>query len=219
MSANVEIVLQLILHEIADDDFLEEDADEISWNLINNKNKRNTVKEYWEKVVPTYTDEEFKESFRIQRQLFNYLVQLFIEHPIYTSLSRKSMRADKHIGIFVWYVAHEGASFRTVKDRFDIAQGSVHEVLVRVAFFISNMSEHVINWPSKAEKQATADYFLNAIGFPNVMGCLDGTHFVFDPPAGKVYDYYNRKKQTSIQGQAICDHRKKNIDFFCWISG
>lgn len=52
-----------------------------------------------------------------------------------------------------------------------------------------------------------------------VVGAVDGTHIVIDPPKDGKDDYIDRKGQTSICLQGICDENRKFIDIFVGYPG
>lgn len=54
--------------------------------------------------------------------------------------------------------------------------------------------------------------------FPNVIGCVDGTHISIPGPAHD-NSYYNRKGFHSIVLQGVCDGRQKFLDIFAGYPG
>lgn len=56
---------------------------------------------------------------------------------------------------------------------------------------------------------------LQISGFPDVLGCIDGTYISIRTPAHKVKStYINRHDTSSITLQAICDNNKMFLDVF-----
>ena len=47
-----------------------------------------------------------------------------------------------------------------------------------------------------------------------ILGCIDGTHVVIDPPTHRKDDYIDRKGNVSLNVQAVCNEQKKFIDIF-----
>ncbi len=65
-----------------------------------------------------------------------------------------------------------------------------------------------MRFPNASEAEQIVDYFLLYWGFPQVVGCLDGTHIKIDRPDGpNATAYYNRKGFYSIVMQAVVDHK------------
>ena len=64
--------------------------------------------------------------------------------------------------------------------------------------FLSEKSADIIVWPTVEERRFIAEEF-DGIGFPGVIGCIDGTHIKIDTPSEDPESYLNRKKYHSIQ--------------------
>ena len=215
-------VLAALLIELTEEDCLDtlEDDVEIVKMMLNLKNKRNSIQDYYEQTVQSYTDEEFKCSFRISRNVFECLEEKFKNCSIFTSLDiSKTTSAGKHLAVFLWMAGHEACSYRDLSDRFNLSLSTIHEIIVRCTLFLSNLSEEIIRWPSEEEMKVSAEVFKKKSSIPNICGFIDGTHIRFDPPAEKLAEYLNRKKFSSIQVQAICDHKLKFIDMFTGYPG
>lgn len=57
-------------------------------------------------------------------------------------------------------------------------------------------------------------------GFPNVIGCIDGSYINIRTPTHKIKSTYtNRHDLTSVTLQAICDHKNRFLDVFTGIPG
>ncbi|XP_044765286.1 putative nuclease HARBI1 isoform X2 [Coccinella septempunctata] len=80
------------------------------------------------------------------------------------------------------------------------------------------MSGNVIVWPSATEFRSISEEFAD-MGFPNAIGCIDGTHIRIYAPLDDAVSYLNRKKYYSIQVQAVCDNTKKIRDVFIGYPG
>ena len=46
-----------------------------------------------------------------------------------------------------------------------------------------------------------------------ILGCIDGTHVVIDPPTHRKHDYIDRKGNVSFNLQAVCNEQKKLLLF------
>lgn len=101
--------LDLLISSSSDDEVVE-------------KQKRNCVKEYFESVVPTYTDAEFIRHFRISRSLFNKLSgEMEISDDFKKLDASQLIEPGKHLAVFLWFAAHEACAFRDIADRFDLS--------------------------------------------------------------------------------------------------
>ncbi|XP_050301055.1 putative nuclease HARBI1 [Anthonomus grandis grandis] len=175
---------------------------------------------YAESIMPMYTEQEFLEHFKVPRLVVIELARDFQESEYYPKKDTGFLRigAEKSICIFIWYASHEAASFRDVSDRFNIAISTLHVLIHNVTYFLSNKSKEVICWPTENEKVVIEQQFLE-MGFPGVLGAMDGSHVRIDQPKNDPESYLNRKKFYSIQFQVVCDSSRKIRDVFIGFPG
>ncbi|KAI4467730.1 hypothetical protein MML48_2g00014070 [Holotrichia oblita] len=161
---------------------------------------------YCTDTIPQYTDEVFFEHFRVTRPVVEDLCEGFSQSEYFHSQSGRygKITAKEHILIFLWFAGHQTASFRDVADRFDIALSALFKVIRRVTYYLSNMSRHIIQWPSVAEQVIIEQQFANN-DFPGVIGAIDGTHIKIDQPKNDPESYFNRKQYYSIQLRKVDD--------------
>ncbi|KAJ8937242.1 hypothetical protein NQ314_011997 [Rhamnusium bicolor] len=87
---------------------------------------------YVENTVALYSEQEFISHFRVSRNVYNDLVENFRNSDYF---SEEGNGPDSNIGaahsvlIFLWFAAHQTASFRDVADRFDITISSLVQVV------------------------------------------------------------------------------------------
>jgi len=93
----------------------------------------------------------------------------------------------------MWFVGHQNASFRDAADRFNITLSSLHRIIERLTYFLSNYSPLIM---SKNENQKKA---FRENGFPMAKGAIDGCHIEIDKPDKDPDSYINRKGYYSIQ--------------------
>ncbi|XP_017471897.1 PREDICTED: putative nuclease HARBI1 isoform X1 [Rhagoletis zephyria] len=77
----------------------------------------------------------------------------------------------------------------------------------------------VIEWLDEGKKREAANFFHNKCGFSKAIGCIDGTHITIDPPAQNKDEYIDRKGNTTLCMQAICNEKKKFIHIFVGFPG
>ncbi|XP_050505707.1 putative nuclease HARBI1 [Diabrotica virgifera virgifera] len=175
---------------------------------------------YLEHTVTQYSQEEFFEHFRLSRGTVDGLVERFEASQYYNSQEGQhaTISALHQVLIYLWYIGHQTCSFRDVGDRFNITISSVHRIIHRMTYFLSNLSPDVIKWPNQNEKTISEQHF-RANGFPDVIGAIDGSHIKIDKPENDPESYINRKGFYSIQMQLVCDHRRKITDIFIGYPG
>ncbi|XP_067645037.1 putative nuclease HARBI1 [Eurosta solidaginis] len=185
------------------------------------------VKGFIERVVHFYTDLEkaypliiflyFKNNFRISRGSAEYLVETYSSSRFYTDRSyqggRPQSTAEAHMLSFLCFSANK-TTFREVANRFDVSLSNLHSTFNKVfSFLVEDVAPETIKFPmEEEEKEAIAREFEKIVGFPNVLGCIDGTYITARKPKGKIRSTYtNRHDSVSITLQGICD---ANLHFF-----
>ncbi|CAG2202153.1 HARBI1 [Mytilus edulis] len=85
-------------------------------------------------------------------------------------------------------------------------KSTVSRVIDRVTDSLVAMKDDFISWPDNQRKNVIRAGFYEKAGFPNVVGCIDGTHIRITGPSIDEPAFVNRKGFHSINVQAICDH-------------
>ncbi|KAJ8911516.1 hypothetical protein NQ315_012488 [Exocentrus adspersus] len=197
--------------DISDSETSEEDEQLIIMQEMKNQN-------YLEEVVPEYSNEVFFEHFRLSREVVNTIAERYEDTPELHSDSGPygDIGALNQVLIYLWYIGHQTASFRDVGDRFNVTISTVHRIIRRLIYFLSNLSSEIILWPNDDGKRISEEHFSQK-GFPNVIGAIDGCHIKIDKPQNDPDSYINRKGYYSIQ--RVCDHRRKILDVFIGYPG
>lgn len=155
---------------------------------------------YFEEIVPQLNDEYYLQHFRVNRGVTQQLADQFevSEYFHHHQGDSEKITPLKFITVFLWFAGNEAASFRDVADRFNISKSSLHKIVRRVTYFLSNLSPEIITWPTAVE-QIEIERAFREKGFPGVVGVIDGTHIKIDRPAEDPDSYLNRKHFHSIQ--------------------
>nr|XP_037271281.1 putative nuclease HARBI1 [Rhipicephalus microplus]XP_037284460.1 putative nuclease HARBI1 [Rhipicephalus microplus]XP_037287810.1 putative nuclease HARBI1 [Rhipicephalus microplus]XP_037289140.1 putative nuclease HARBI1 [Rhipicephalus microplus] len=176
--------------------------------------RRPKVEAYVTKTVASYSDEEFKRNFRVTRPVVDFLAAEFAKSPHcpqnsdHGGLPAKS--AEEHILSFLWYAANK-ACIRDVAGRFEVAESTHHRMMGRVTAFLLDIAPNVIKFPSDLQKLAVD--FEKLSGFPDTIGCVDGSYMPIRCPARKVRSVYiNRHHYLSLTLQGVCDNKKRFLD-------
>ncbi|KAI4459348.1 hypothetical protein MML48_6g00017277 [Holotrichia oblita] len=148
---------------------------------------------FFEEIVPQLTDHHYFEHFCVSREVSQRLSEQFEASEYFHHQEGDSQKVslEKIISIFLWYAGNEAASFRDVSDRFHISKSTLHKIIRRVTYFLSNMFPHIIVWPNVEEK-ITIERAFRQRGFPDVVGVIDGTHIKTDKPTEDPDSYLNR---------------------------
>lgn len=113
-----------------DDESLDDsDVEKESAKLIKVHDRRQMLqtrtKCYVEKVIPGYSQAEFKSHFRIERSCYELLLKAII--PQLSNLKedgRPTINPEKQLLAVIWLLATPD-SYRSVADRFDMAKSSL----------------------------------------------------------------------------------------------
>lgn len=105
-------LLSQLVDSDSDSDFFNEIDSESDQSDFEPKVKRQCIKNYFEEVVPRYSDKEFKTHFRISKVLFDKIACELQTHPE-TSTNPKTVCTSKQLAVY------EACSFRDIGDRFE----------------------------------------------------------------------------------------------------
>ena len=84
---------------------------------------------------------------------------------------------------------------------------------VAVNAIINNLRKRYIVLPStRADLEKAAGNFDKKIGFPHVIGCVDGTHIPIIQPKANAHDYFCYKMKYSLNCHTVCDQKGQFID-------
>ena len=93
----------------------------------------------------------------------------------------------------VWLLANKKC-YRSVADRFGMGKGMLHFMVSLVAHALCSKAPDVIRWPEQdQERRALALQWQEKVGFPRVVGAIDGTHIPIPGP-----------NATGQKGSLIC---------------
>lgn len=167
----VSVAVEFIIDDEFDDEFENSSSsdEDLTFSLM--KENRHCIVNYFESIIPTYTDHEFKTHFRIDRILFEDLCNQLQNSPIYTKLRGHNLVSPaKHLAIFLWFAGHEACSYRDLADRFNLSLWTIHYIIYRVTMFLSSKAKSIIKWPSIHKMKNTSDYYLREKKFPGIIG-------------------------------------------------
>ncbi|KAL0811807.1 hypothetical protein ABMA28_009235 [Loxostege sticticalis] len=144
-------------------------------------------------------DGEFINNYRLSWPLFQQLVD-----------ELAPFMPQRHHG-WHWHFYAGGSYQRRVGKDFNLGlcQTAVHKCVAEVTDALNNPAilRHIAFPSNREERMAvmrTLSRFLDAFGFPGVVGCIDGTHIAIIRPHDYEEAYFNRKHYHSLN--AIHDH-------------
>ena len=123
-----------------------------------------------------------------------------------------AVSAEMQVLITLRYLA-SGSFLQVIGDTFlGFDKSTVSRVVRRVTQALSAKVGDFVKFPStRAERDEIKQGLFRVGGFPCAIGCIDGTHVRITAPHENEPDFVNRKGYHSINVQAICNHRGKQI--------
>ena len=170
---------------------------------------------YVEKVVPLYSDEDFRQHFRLYRSTVEYLVNILPRHDT-GKPSLELVNREKVILLSLWTLGNR-ESFRGIADRFGLGKSHAYRVFMNFCEDMNTLRSDFIVWPRGGELEEVKKKFTELRGwksFPNVVGCVDGTLIKVTVPNRVKQEYYCRKQFTAVVMQGLCDSELMFRDVF-----
>ena len=152
--------------------------------------------------------EEWKRNLRMSKEYFQNLVELIWPHVKERSsqVRQDVINVEKRVAVTLYYLKDQG-SMKLTANSFGIACCTVGQIMQEICGILTNkLGPDLIKFPTeKDEVLKASSQFLEKIGFPQVIGCVDGTHIPIKQPTEKEHDYFSYKMTYSINCQAICN--------------
>ena len=149
--------------------------------------------------------------------LDDFLESLSLMEPFFRERS-DAVRKDrlshgKRVAPTLYYLKDQG-SYLMTWNVFGCSKATISLCVIEVCNIITNYHGPMfIKYPvTQGEVQSVIDGFLQKFGFPQVIGCIDGTHIPIQQLNKNVHNYFSYKMKYTINCQAICNHNRKFIN-------
>ena len=165
--------------------------------------------QYWyNNILPSYDDIRFKKIMRMFPENFKALVNLLSTHPIFQSNNVKQQApVELQLAVFLRKLGSKDNVF-SICSRYGIAEGTVLLYCKRIMKAIILHKAEYIKWPTGQDREFVNDGFEAIGGIEDIIGAIDGTHFILqNAPQKEKYLYFTRKKRYALHCQGIVDHR------------
>ncbi|XP_041349233.1 putative nuclease HARBI1 [Gigantopelta aegis] len=86
-----------------------------------------------------------------------------------------------------------------------VDQSTVSRTVTRVTDVLLRQVPNHVRLPNGKKQDAIKTKFYDMSGFPNVVGCIDGTQVQIQAPTQNEHEFVNRKGYHSINVQLMCD--------------
>ncbi|CAG2238736.1 HARBI1 [Mytilus edulis] len=152
-----------------------------------------------------FSDEELRQRYRFGRETIGYLSDLMRGDLERGTNKETALSVEQQVMIALRFYG-SGSHLQVVGDTMGFDKSTVSRVIDRVTDSLVAMKDDFISWPDNQRKNVIRAGFYEKAGFPNVVGCIDGTHIRITGPSIDEPAFVNRKGFHSINVQAICDH-------------
>lgn len=165
-----------------------------------------THNDYYERVISSWSDEQFLQGFRMSRTTFEYLSrEIYAVMTKKTTHLRECIPAEKRIAIAL-HVLVSSAGYRDVAEKFGIGKSTTQKITHQFCNAICNRFGDEIAFPTTEEElKAASDLFVKEWQFPQCIGALCGSHIAIVPPRDDHEDYFNDRGSHSIVLLATVD--------------
>jgi hypothetical protein len=162
--------------------------------------------EWREKILPAYDEERFKKLFRMSRHSFSLLADRIRNDGAFISRGNKEQApVELQLAVFLRRLGTMEDIF-SICSHFGIAEGTVILYSKRVMKALRHLQSELVKWPRGERRKEVHEGFQKLLGIPNIIGAIDGTHIILaNAPKNDPETFFNRKKQYSVQCQAIVD--------------
>ena len=153
-----------------------------------------------------YSDEELRARFRFGSRSIEFLEQLLGEDIRRTTERNQPVPVKMQILVALRFYA-TGHFFQVIGDLFGLHKSTVSRIVHRVSELLERRKDDFIVFPTVREDINEAMEGFEAIAnFPNVVGCVDGTHIRILRPPEEEYTFVCRKGYHSVNVQVVSDH-------------
>ncbi|XP_064643104.1 putative nuclease HARBI1 [Lineus longissimus] len=173
-----------------------------------------------------FDDNNLRQRYRFSRASIEYITDLIRDQLERPTKRSHSLSPEQQVMLALRFYA-TGSFVQVISDLQGFDKGTGSRVIVKVTNALAGLKDRFIKWPNDEEREVIHAGFYEMCQFPNVLGCLDGTHVKIQGPstpqwyrelenAGPRPTYEStfvcRKQYHSINTQGICDHKGKLIN-------
>lgn len=154
--------------------------------------------------VDVYDDVELYERLRFDRRGFVHLLNLIRNDIAHPTKRNKALSPEMQLCIALRFFA-SGSFQNLCGDTINVHKSTACRAIFRVASAIGRLMPQYVFFPrDPAILQQYKASFAEAGGFPNTIGCVDGTQIRIIAPSDREWQYVNRKGIHAINVQLMC---------------
>ncbi|KAH7953395.1 hypothetical protein HPB49_007644 [Dermacentor silvarum] len=131
---------------------------------------------WYEETLPHFPDSVFRESFRLNRCTFRYIVSVCKSLARQDANMRQAIPLEKRVAIGLYRLA-TSAEDRTVANLFGVSRSSVNIIFREFcSVVVRRLEPRYVRFPSAQGLAEHLHQFTAVAGFPQGIGALDGCH-------------------------------------------
>ena len=157
----------------------------------------------------------WRENLRMHKSTFLFLCNELREHiQRQDTVMRQPITVEERVALTIWRLG-TGAEYRTISELFGIGRATVCVIVNETCrSIVKYLLPRFVCFPVGDRLKEVVRGFEARWGFPQVAGCIDGTHIPIIRPQDSGTDYYNRKGYYSLLMQAVVDSRGIFTDIY-----
>ncbi|XP_008299148.1 putative nuclease HARBI1 [Stegastes partitus] len=154
--------------------------------------------------VLAFPDSCLVERYRFTSQSIVYIHNLI--RPYIRNITRRShaLTSQQILCVALRFFAN-GSFLYNVGDAENLSKSTVGRAIRKVCLALKRLLPNFVIFPGSKPVTAIKEEFHKIAGFPDVIGCIDGTHIPITAPSRNEAKYVNRKSTHSINVQIVCD--------------
>ncbi|XP_018793999.1 PREDICTED: putative nuclease HARBI1 [Bactrocera latifrons] len=167
---------------------------------------------FWEVDCQVNSDAFLKNNFRMKRNSFIKLCIMLKGLEKKNTNYRKAIQLEKRIAIALYALGYT-AEYRSIGNMFGIGKSTVCSILIDFCLEVWRClwSLYLKKFPMNEIQLREYLNSFESLGFPQVLGAIDGCHIDVRPAAEDAVDYYNYKGWYSTVLLALVDARCRFI--------
>ena len=176
------------------------------WRLYQLESNRCVQRRILDRTDPLcVTDSELLRRYRFPRPTIIELIGIVKSEIEPVTKRSNSLPAVLQVCITLNFYA-TCCLYSNLQLSFGVSIASISRILHKVSrVFIAKLLPDSVTFPDDIQQEVSAQRFLELAGFPNVIGCLDGTQIAIKSPSENEHVFVNRKGFHSLNVIAVCD--------------
>lgn len=154
--------------------------------------------------VLAFPDSHLFEQYHFTSRSINYIHSL-IRPRIRNVTSRSHALTSQQILCVALRFFAKGSYLYNIGDIERLSKATVCRAIRKVCLALKRQLHNFVIFPGHKPVEVIKEEFQKIAGFPNVIGCIDGTHIPITAPSHNEAEYVNKKSGHSINVQIVCD--------------